>query len=209
MAKPAEKISPPGVGYDESRRLPPGQVLTRKWPVLTYGETPTFDPERWDFRTFGEVENELRLGWEEFLKLPRVEVLADFHCVTRWSRLNNRWEGVSSAEILKRAKPTPSARFVMLHCDGGYTTNLSMADFSREGVLFALRHDGADLSAEHGGPLRLVVPHLYAWKSAKWVRAVEFMPKDRRGFWEVNGYHNHADPWREERYAWQEEGEEE
>ena len=196
MAKPAEKIS---------KRLPPGQTATDKWPVMTHGETPAFDPAAWDFRVFGEVENPLRLAWEEFLRLPRVEKISDFHCVTQWSRLDNRWEGVAAREILKRIALKPTARFVMLHCDGGYEANLPLEDFAHEDALFSLKHDGKALSPEHGYPLRLVMPHLYGWKSAKWVRAVEIMENDRRGFWEVNGYHNRADPWKEERFSWQEE----
>ena len=196
MAKPASEIS---------KRVPPGQTVTEKWPVDTYGETPSFDPATWDFRVYGEVENPLRLAWEEFLQLPRVEGAGNFHCVDGWSCINQRLEGVAIKEILKRAKPKSSARFVMLHCDDGYEANLSLEDFSHESVFFAMKHDGKDLTPEHGYPLRLVAPNRYGWKSAKWVRAVEVMENDRRGFWEINGYHNHADIWKEERFAWQEE----
>jgi len=172
--------------------------------VLTYGPVPRFDVATWDFRLFGEVEGARRLTYGETRALPQVMVMADFHCVTTWSRLENRWEGVSAAAILDLAQPTSEARHLLIHCDGGYTTNLSMTEFRSAGVLFAHRHDGSDLTPEHGWPLRLVVPHLYAWKSAKWVRAVEFLRQERRGFWEVRGYHNHGDPWLEERYSSQE-----
>lgn len=185
-------------------RVPPGQTVTQKWPVLIYGPTPRFDETTWDFRTLGTVEKPLRFTYSEFRALPQVEVIADFHCVTTWSRLDNRWEGVSSAEIVRLTSPTTETRFVLIHCDGGYTTNLPLEEFCAANVLFAHRHDGADLALEHGWPLRLVVPNLYAWKSAKWVRAVEFLHEDRRGFWELRGYHAHGDPWAEERYSFQE-----
>ncbi len=182
-------------------RVPPGQTVTQKWPVLTYGSTPHFDEIAWDFRTFGTVEKPLRFTYGEFRALPRVEVVADFHCVTTWSRLDNRWEGVSSAEIVRLSGPRTETRFVLIHCEGAYTTNLPFEEFCAENVLFAHRHNHADLAPEHGWALRLVVPNLYAWKSAKWVRAVEFLREDRRGFWEVRGYHAHGDPWSEERYS--------
>lgn len=182
-------------------RLPPNQVLTSKWPVLTCGETPRIDPARWRFRIFGRVEKERVLTWEEFQALPRVERVSDIHCVTRWSRYDNRWEGVLARDVLALATPLPSARFAMVHSYGDYTTNLPLAVLQEDGVLFAHRHDGEPLSEEHGGPLRLVVPRLYFWKSAKWVNGLELMDRDRPGFWEQNGYHMHGDPWREERYG--------
>jgi DMSO/TMAO reductase YedYZ molybdopterin-dependent catalytic subunit len=185
-------------------RIPPGQTLTTKWPVLTYGLTPTFDPARWSFRCFGLVEEEARWTWAEFLRLPRVRVVSDVHCVTRWSRLDNEWEGVSIHEIMKAVRLKPGARYVLVHADPDYTTNLALEDLVQDDVLLALKHDGRDLEPEHGGPVRLVVPRLYFWKSAKWVRAFEFLDVNAPGFWEQNGYHMHADPWREERYADQE-----
>jgi DMSO/TMAO reductase YedYZ molybdopterin-dependent catalytic subunit len=185
-------------------RVPPGQYVTEKWPVFTHGRTPDFDPETWDFQILGEVEEPRRLRYHEFRALPRVAVLADFHCVTTWSRLDNRWEGVSAADIIRLARPTPESRFVLIHCDGDYAANLPMEEFCAASVLFADRHDGHDLTPEHGWPLRLIVPGLYAWKSAKWVRGIEFLRENRRGFWERRGYHNHGDPWREERYGSQE-----
>ncbi|OGL16445.1 MAG: hypothetical protein A3K12_12935 [Candidatus Rokubacteria bacterium RIFCSPLOWO2_12_FULL_71_19] len=189
---------------DLAHRVPPGQVLTDKWPVLTYGLTPRFDPARWSFRCFGLVEEEVRFGWEEFLALPRTEIACDIHCVTRWSRLDNRFEGVSIREIMKRVRLRPGARAVMIHADPDYTTNLPLEALVQDDVLLALKHDGRDLEPEHGGPLRLVVPKLYFWKSAKWLRGFEFLDVNPPGFWEVNGYHMQADPWQEERYSDQE-----
>jgi DMSO/TMAO reductase YedYZ molybdopterin-dependent catalytic subunit len=185
-------------------RVPPGQVLTKKWPVLTYGETPVVDLRTWRFRCFGLVEKEVSWTWEEFVRLPRVAVRSDIHCVTRWSRFDNLWEGVSMREILTHVKVRPEAISVMVHTEQGYTTNVLLADLDKEDVLLALKHDGAELPAEHGGPCRLVVPSLYFWKSAKWVRAFEFLDFDAPGFWEMNGYHLRADPWREERYSHEE-----
>lgn len=185
-------------------RIPPGQALTTKWPVLTYGLTPRFDPRTWTFRCFGLVEEEVTWTWEEVLKLPRTEVTCDIHCVTRWSRLDNRFEGVPIREIMKRVRLKLEARYVMIHADPDYTTNLPLADLVDDDVLLALKHDGNELTPDHGGPLRLVVPKLYFWKSAKWLRAFEFLDVNPPGFWELNGYHMHADPWKEERYSDQE-----
>jgi len=188
----------------DTSRLPPGQVLTNKWPVLTYGETPHVDREAWKFRCFGLVESEVTWTWKEFLALPRVQVKSDIHCVTRWSRYDNLWEGVAVSEILGRVKLKPAATAVMAHSTGGYTTNILLEDLRGEDVLLAFRHDGGDLPAEHGGPVRLVVPKLYFWKSAKWIEAFQFLDVNAPGFWEVNGYHLRADPWKEERYSDQE-----
>lgn len=185
-------------------RVPPGQVLTEKWPVLTYGLTPRFNPRTWSFRCFGLVEEEVRWTWEEFRQLPRVEITCDIHCVTRWSRLDNRFEGVSVREIVRRARVKPEARYVMVHADPDYTTNVPLAELMEDDAVLALSHDGQPLTADHGGPLRLVVPRLYFWKSAKWIRGLEFLEVNPPGFWELNGYHMEADPWREERYADQE-----
>jgi len=185
-------------------RVPPGQALTTKWPVLTYGLTPRFDPKTWTFRCFGLVEEEVTWTWEELLKLPRTEVRCDIHCVTRWSRLDNRFEGVPIREIMKRVRLKPGAEYVMVHADPDYTTNLPLVDLVAGDVLLALKHDGSELTPEHGGPLRLVVPKLYFWKSAKWLRAFEFLEVNPPGFWELNGYHMYADPWKEERYSDQE-----
>jgi len=185
-------------------RVPPGQVLTAKWPVLTYGLIPRFDPKRWTFRCFGLVEREVSWSWEEFLRLPRVTVTSDIHCVTRWSRLDNTWEGVNVRTIIEACRPLPAARFVLQHTDPDYTTNTAIEDLVDDDVVLALRHNGRDLDPAHGGPMRLVLPKLYFWKSSKWLRAFEFLDVNPPGFWEQNGYHMHGDPWTEERYFDQE-----
>ena len=182
-------------------RIPPGQYQTEKWPVLHAGSIPRFDPARWDFRIFGEVEAPVRLSYPEFRALPRAELTRDIHCVTAWSKLDVRFEGVPAKLVLGLAKVKPTAKFVMVHAEQGYEANLPLEYLLADDALFADRADGKDLTPEHGWPLRLVVPRLYFWKSAKWVRGIELMAKDRRGFWERNGYHNHADPWIEERYS--------
>jgi DMSO/TMAO reductase YedYZ molybdopterin-dependent catalytic subunit len=182
-------------------RLPPGQTRTRKWPVLDAFGVPRIDPGQWALRVFGLVERELTLGLREFQALPRVRVFADLHCVTRWSRLGNLWEGVAARELLGRAGVRPSARFVVCHAhDQGWTTNLPLEDFLSEDALLADTHDGQPLTAEHGGPVRGMVPQLYAWKSAKWIKAIELIAADRPGYWEERGYHLRGDPWAEERY---------
>jgi DMSO/TMAO reductase YedYZ molybdopterin-dependent catalytic subunit len=185
-------------------RVPPGQILTAKWPVLTYGRTPRFDPARWTFRCYGLVEQETTWTWPEFLELPRVTITSDIHCVTRWSKLDNVWEGVSIREIVGRVKPRPEAAFVLQHADPDYTTNTALDDLVQDDGILALKHNGRDLEPDHGGPLRLVLPRLYFWKSSKWLRAFEFLDVNPPGFWEQNGYHMHADPWTEERYSDQE-----
>lgn len=185
-------------------RVPPGQTLTTKWPVLTYGMTPRFNPKTWTFRCLGLVEREVSWTWDEFLQLPMTTVTCDIHCVTRWSRLDNRFEGVSLREIAKQVAPKPEAKFVLVHADPDYTTNVPVEELIDDDVLLAIAHDDRPLEPDHGGPCRLVVPKLYFWKSAKWVRALEFLDVNPPGFWEQNGYHMHADPWAEERYADQE-----
>jgi len=200
MAKPLTPKAP-------EERLPPGQYLVTSFPVLSFGPTPRFNPAKWDFRVVGMVEQPLRFTWEEFRNLPLSSQVSDFHCVTTWSRYDNGWEGVMVRDLMKLVTLKPDAMYVFIHCDGGYTTNLSLEEFLDDDVMLAYRHDGKDLEPDHGWPLRLVVPKLYGWKSAKWVRAIEFCINDRRGFWEVRGYHNHGDPWTEERYSFQEDPE--
>ncbi len=180
--------------------VPPGQYVTEKFPVLTEGPVPPVDLKTWRFRMFGLVEKEKELTWEQFLSLPQVKIDAAFHCVTQWSRLQNTWEGVLFSEVLKLVKSLPQAKFAMIHCLGGYSTNLSLTELLDNDVLFAHRHDGALLSKEHGGPLRLVVPKLYGWKSAKWANGIELMQNNKPGFWEERGYNMHGDPWKEERF---------
>jgi len=184
----------------EAGRLPPGQAATLKWPVLQYGSVPRFDPARWDFRISGLVEQPVRLTWDEFNRLPKSTVTSDFHCVTRWSRFDNRWEGVLFRDVLKLVKLLPRAACVLVHAEQGYTANVPLADLDRDNVLFATHHDGQPLPPDHGYPLRLIVPHLYAWKSVKWVRGLEFNDHDLPGFWEQNGYHMYGDPFKEQRF---------
>jgi DMSO/TMAO reductase YedYZ molybdopterin-dependent catalytic subunit len=200
MAKPLTR-------KEAGDRLPPGQYLTAQFPVLSYGPTPRFNLQKWDFRVIGQVEQPLVLTWDQLRQLPRTVQVSDFHCVTTWSRYDNRWEGIKVRDLMRQVKLKPEARHVFVLCDGGYTTNLALDEFLDDDVMLAWGHDGKDLDPDHGFPLRLVVPKLYGWKSAKWVRAIEFTIHDRRGFWEVRGYHNHGDPWTEERYSFQEEPE--
>jgi len=184
-------------------RIPPRQALTRKWPVLHAGSTPTINQARWTFQVFGLVKKPWQCTYDEFRALPRVQVKADMHCVTRWSKLDNLWEGASTREVMSKVALLPEANFVMVHCEHGFTTNLPLADFLGEDCLFAWSHNGQDLEPDHGYPLRLVIPCLYAWKSAKWVRGVELMAQDRAGFWESwehGGYHMRGDPWTEQRF---------
>jgi len=199
---PAEVIVSPDTRRDV--RMPPGQSRTRKWPVLDASGPPAIDPGKWLFRIAGLVGKEVSWNWQEFLGLPRARVFADFHCVTRWSRLGNLWEGVSTRELIRMAGGArPDAHYVMAYgYDRGWATNLPLEDFLAEDALVAIHHDGESISTEHGGPARLIVPQLYAWKSAKWVAGVELMEKDRPGFWEKNGYHKRGDPWKQERYGY-------
>ena len=187
----------------EEGRLPPGQSLTLKWPVLHYGSVPRFDPATWNFRVYGSVESPLEFSWSEFNALPKIQRASDFHCVTRWSRFDNHWDGVAVRELLRRARPKPEAGYVLVHAEQGYTANVPLADLDREEVLLATHHDGQPLPLDHGFPLRLIVPHLYGWKSVKWVRSLEVLDHDEAGFWEQNGYHMHGDPWKEQRYSHQ------
>jgi DMSO/TMAO reductase YedYZ molybdopterin-dependent catalytic subunit len=187
-----------------ANRVPPGQKSTTKWPVLDAAGPPRINLANWHFRLGGLVNNPIEFNWNEFEQLPRVKVFSDFHCVTRWSRLGNLWEGVSTRELIARAGGVkPGAQFALAHgYDGGWTTNMPLDDFLADDALVALTHDGEPLTEEHGGPARLIVPQLYAWKSAKWVAGVDILEKDRAGFWERNGYHMHGDPWTEERHGW-------
>jgi DMSO/TMAO reductase YedYZ molybdopterin-dependent catalytic subunit len=182
-------------------RLPPGQVRTEKWPVLHYGSVPHVDLATWDFRVDGLVKSPKRWTYEEFLTLPQVKVRSDIHCVTRWSRFDNLWQGVSFREVMRHLEVKAEARFAVIHAEQGFTTNLPLSELEQDDVLFAHIHDGVPLTPEHGWPLRLVVPRRYFWKSAKWVRRIELVGQDRPGFWEQNGYHNLADPWHEERFS--------
>ena len=185
-------------------KLPPGQSLTQKWPVLHVGSIPRFNPAAWDFYIWGLVKQPKRFTWEEFSALPTVQQVSDMHCVTRWSKFDSTFEGILMAEVMKHVELLPEAKYVMVHADPGYTTNLPVDELLGDDVMFALKYEGQPLAPEHGYPVRLLVPKLYLWKSAKWVRGLEFMAEDQPGFWEQYGYHNHGDPWKEERYSWQE-----
>ncbi len=182
-------------------RLPPGQSLTQKFPVLTYGPNPPFNPATWDLRVFGEVEKEMRWTWAEFLQLPTVTITVDIHCVTRWSKFDTTWQGVQFTEWIKLFGVKPTARYVIAHCDYGYTTNLPLDVMMDDDVLLAYKYAGLPLEPDHGGPLRTLVPKRYFWKSAKFLRAIEFSKDDKPGFWEQAGYHNDGDPFKEERYG--------
>jgi DMSO/TMAO reductase YedYZ molybdopterin-dependent catalytic subunit len=184
-----------------SNRLPPGQVETKGWPVLHYGSVPDVDPAKWTFRAFGLVDAPAEWTLEELAALPRVDVRCDIHCVTRWSKFDNVFSGIPLREILARVKPQPAAKFVIVHAEAGFTTNVPLADLDRDDVLLATHHNGQPLTPDHGAPMRLVVPHLYFWKSAKWLRGFEFTDRNRPGFWERNGYHMRGDPFKEERYS--------
>jgi DMSO/TMAO reductase YedYZ molybdopterin-dependent catalytic subunit len=185
----------------ERDRLPPGQVLTQKWPVLHYSTVPDVDLARWRFEVTGAVASPVALTWTELLALPRQETACDIHCVTRWSRFDNVFGGVPVRALLERARPLPTTKFVLVHAEQGYTTNVSLDDLDRPANLLALTHNGEPLTPEHGWPVRLLIPHLYLWKSAKWVRGFEMLEEDYPGFWEQNGYHMRGDPWTEQRYG--------
>jgi DMSO/TMAO reductase YedYZ molybdopterin-dependent catalytic subunit len=190
----AEKL-----GIDPAR-VPPGQYLTEGFPVLTVGPNPDYDLSAWDFQLFGEVDEPIGLSWDELQALPQTEVKTDIHCVTRWSKIDTVWRGVRVSELLERARVRPEGKFVMAHSDGGYTTNLPLEVVMDDDVLVAHAFDGKPLEPDHGAPVRLLVPKRYFWKSAKFLRRIEVMSEDRMGFWELNGYHNDADPWKEQRH---------
>ncbi len=185
----------------QDERLPPGQHLTRDWPVLDLGMQPNVATAHWRLDLYGAVEHPLSLDWRAFMALPQSDFTTDIHCVTTWSRYDNAWAGVATRDLLDAVQPDPDARFVLLYASDGYTTNLPLADFAAEDAILAHRWNGEALTREHGGPARLVVPHLYFWKSAKWIKAIEFLKEDAPGYWEVNGYHRRGDPWAEQRYT--------
>jgi len=185
----------------EDQRLPAGQHLTKDWPVLDLGVMPPVSRERWRLDVYGAIENPVFWTFAEFAAQKQDRFTSDIHCVTTWSRYDNEWEGLATRELLAACQPRKDARFVVLHSYDGYTTNLALEDFAAEDALLAHSWSGQPLTEEHGGPVRLVVPHLYFWKSAKWLQAIEFLTKDAPGFWEVRGYHNRGDPWAEQRYS--------
>jgi DMSO/TMAO reductase YedYZ molybdopterin-dependent catalytic subunit len=185
---------------EAAERVPPGQYVTPDFPVLSAGPTPHTPLEQWSFRIEGLVAEPAAWSWQEFIQLPSQTFVVDIHCVTKWSKLDTRWEGVSVDTLLEKVELDRNAMYVTAFCDGGYTTNMPLTDLINGQAFVAYQYGGKPLPAEHGGPARLVVPHLYFWKSAKWVRGLRLMEKDRPGFWESLGYHNHGDPWKEQRY---------
>ncbi len=185
----------------DEQRLPPGQHLTRDWPVLDLGVLPPVSRERWRLDVYGAIETPVFWTFAEFAAQQQVQITSDIHCVTTWSRYDNLWEGLSTRALLAACRPRQDAHFVVLHSSDGYTTNLALEDFAAEDALLAHSWSGEPLTAEHGGPVRLVVPHLYFWKSAKWVRSIRFVARDVKGFWEARGYHGVGDPWKEQRYG--------
>jgi DMSO/TMAO reductase YedYZ molybdopterin-dependent catalytic subunit len=185
----------------DEQRLPPGQHLTQDWPVLDLGLSPTISRERWRLDVYGSVAQPLFWDWAQFMAQPQSDFVSDIHCVTTWSRYDNRWQGLSTRALLEACQPHDQARFVVLHSYDGYTTNLALEDFAAADALIAHSWSGAPIEQEHGGPVRLVVPHLYFWKSAKWLQSIEFRDDDQPGYWEVRGYHNRGDPWTEQRYS--------
>ena len=197
MKRPDQIKTAPDLGPES--RVPPGQFLTNKFPVLTYGSNPKIDSKTWKLRVFGLVAHEVELDWDAFSSLPWETVNADFHCVTQWSALDQTWEGVSFTKVLSLTEPSPEANFVMVHCYGGYSTNLPLEIAISEGLL-AHKHNGEPLGESHGWPVRFIVPSRYGWKSAKWVSGIELLAEDAPGFWEQRGYNNNADPWKEERF---------
>ena len=197
MKRPDQIKTAPDLGPES--RVPPGQFLTNKFPVLTYGSNPKIDAKTWNLRVFGLVAREVELDWEAFSNLPWETVHADFHCVTQWSVLHQTWEGVSFAKVLSLTEPLPEAKFVMVHCYGGYSTNLPL-EIAVSEALLAHKQNGEPLGESHGWPVRLIVPSRYGWKSAKWVSGIELLAEDAAGFWEQRGYNNNADPWKEERF---------
>ncbi|MFL9501694.1 sulfite oxidase-like oxidoreductase [Rhodopseudomonas palustris] len=185
----------------DEQRLPPGQHLVKDWPVLDLGLTPQIGRDRWRLDVYGSVAQPVFWDWAQFMAQPQADIVSDIHCVTTWSRYDNRWQGLATRTLLDACQPIDAARFVVLHSYDGYTTNLSIEDFAAADALIAHSWSGAPLDQEHGGPVRLVVPHLYFWKSAKWLQAIEFRDDDAPGYWEVRGYHNRGDPWQEQRYS--------
>jgi DMSO/TMAO reductase YedYZ molybdopterin-dependent catalytic subunit len=185
----------------DTERLPPGQHLTKDWPTLDLGMTPQISRERWRLDVYGAVENTIYWNFSQFLAQKQTQFVSDIHCVTTWSRYDNQWQGLATRDLLLVCRPREQARFVVLHSSDGYTTNLALEDFAAEDALLAHSWSDKPLTSEHGGPVRLVVPHLYFWKSAKWLKAIEFLESDAPGFWEVRGYHNRGDPWAEQRYS--------
>lgn len=184
-----------------AHRVPPGQTVTDRFPILHEGEVPQYDMSTWSLKVFGEVEKELSFTYEELMSLPQTELTCDIHCVTRWSKLDTNWRGIKFTDLLPKLGIKPEAKYVMVHGDNDYTTNIPLEDLMRDNIILAHTYEGEPLTAKHGGPLRLIVPHLYFWKSAKWLTGFQFMKEDAPGFWEQNGFHNYAEPFAEQRFS--------
>jgi DMSO/TMAO reductase YedYZ molybdopterin-dependent catalytic subunit len=197
-------VSPDVLRGSDKERTPPGQTLTKKWPVLHYGSVPKVDPhsEDWSLRIFGLCENPYELSYKELRDLPSIDVVCDMHCVTHWSRLDNTFTGVPTKLLIERAQPLPEARYVMCHSEAGFTTNVPLREFTADDCILAYQWQREEMPPDHGWPLRGLVPRLYLWKSAKWIRGIELRATDAPGFWEQGGYHMHGDPWREQRFGW-------
>ncbi|NES20507.1 MAG: sulfite oxidase-like oxidoreductase [Symploca sp. SIO3E6] len=185
---------------EESDRVPPGQHLAKGFPVLTYGDTPQVTTDNWEFRVWGLVKEKI-FSWSDFMAMPQHDFTKDFHCVTHWSKLDVQWTGIKVTDLINQLELDPKVRHVMVHCYGGYTTNLPLEELVQEENFFAHTLLNEPLPIKHGGPMRLVVPHLYAWKSAKWINGLEFLDHEELGFWELNGYHHRGEPWAQERYS--------
>ncbi|RIX50604.1 sulfite oxidase-like oxidoreductase [Paenibacillus nanensis] len=191
----------PDVPAELRHRVPPGQTVTERFPILHEGTVPAYELNNWSLRLFGEVEKERSFSFQELLELPQVKIVCDIHCVTRWSKLDTEWEGVRLVDLLPLIGVKPEAKHVMIHADPNYETNVPLEDLMRDNVILAHRYNGEPLTDKHGWPLRLIVPHLYFWKSAKWVRGIELMLENRNGYWERNGFHHYADPFKEQRFS--------
>lgn len=200
MQKKLRKIKQYSPRWNDNHDVPPGQFVTDKFPVLTFGKIPNIDKENLKIQVFGLIENEISLNWHDLMNLPQVKIKTGFHCVTQWSRLINVWQGVQFKSVKDLVALHDDVKYIMIHCYGGYTTNLPLDVMIDDDVILAYKHDKQELSSEHGGPLRLVVPKRYSWKSAKWVNGIEFMSDNRAGFWESRGYHMDGDPWKEQRF---------
>ena len=186
---------------DDKSRTPPGQTLTEKWPVLDLGDQPVVDRRDWKLTVSGQVERPITWTWDDFMAQPQVRITTDIHCVTHWSRLDNTWEGVAARHLLSVVRPKPTARFLIFHSHDGYTTNVPLERFDDDDVILAHSWEGTPLGREHGGPVRPIIPKLYLWKSAKWLKHITFIDKDSPGYWEARGYHNVGDPWKQQRYG--------
>lgn len=207
MHKKAERLkkvkAPLAVNVPDEikHRVPPGQTVTDRFPILHEGDVPQYDMSSWSIRVFGEVEEEKTFTFDDLMNMPQTDVLCDIHCVTRWSKLDTNWRGIKFTDFMKHFNIKPEGKYVMVHGDTDYTTNIPLEDLLKDNILLAHTYEGEKLTEKHGGPMRLVVPHLYFWKSAKWITGFEFMTEDKPGFWEQNGFHMYAEPFAEQRFS--------